>query len=817
MLINYFRIALRHLLKNRVFSLINLFGLTLGFLCFTLLSLYVYDELSFDMFHNNPERIYRLIQHEKLEGGTTRDVMLSNARIGPASVEEIPGVEEMTRVYAQGRITVGNEPEGRDYEVTRTTDPNFFRVFNFAFVEGDPNTALTQPDAIIVSENHAKKFFGEGPYLGKRLWTSLERDDKPLEVVVTGVFKNLPKNTHVVFDIVFGDRIWTSLTPRFQEFMQSDWTSNGFVTYIKAKEGSDIAAIEQKMTSMVQANYPKDREFRSTFTLQPLKDIHMYSHELQGSAGPTNSIKPFYIYMFGIVGLLILGIACLNYMNLSTASAFRRVKEIGTRKALGAMKSQLISQFTGEAVILSVVSMVVAVALLQLLLPYVNQFTEKEMSLDILPAEYIAALSVVILMAGVLSATYPAFIISRVSAVEAFKKEVKIGSRSLPMRKILVASQFAISIMMIACTIVIYQQVNYLRTKDVGFEKDNLVVIDINSRRMRNNFEQVKAEFASVPEVRAVTASTRVPGEWKSFVIASVIGEAQETPSEMIFVGIDNDFLETFKIDLIAGRNFMPGEADSTKVILTQQAVKDLGLSDPVGTTVEIPTVSQGGSRGDLSRVHRAEVIGVAADFHFQSFRHKMMPVIFGAPNTQIQYIDYYTVRVETTDLPATIEKLKAVNLRIDPINPMEYTFLDDQVFADFYRMDEKRGQIFLVFSTIVICIASLGLFALVSYSIESRMKEIGVRKVLGATVSNIVTLVSKEFIVLVAISGLVAVPAAWYFMSSWLKDFEYRVGLGAGVFVLALVMALVIAFTTICFRAIKAGRSNPVNSLRSE
>jgi putative ABC transport system permease protein len=779
--------------------------------------MYVYDELSFDKFHNGYERIYRVIVKDQLEDGSSRKVMLSAARIGPEAVQQIPGVEDATRMYANGRITVGNEPAGRDYEVTRTGDPNFFMMFNFPFVEGDPATALSQTDGILVSENHAKKFFGEGPYLGKHLWTSLERGDKPLEVVVAGVFKNFPKNTHMVFDIVFTENIWRSMSPQFDTYMQSDWTSNNFVTYLKLEPGTNPASVEEKLTSIVKNNYPKDKEFRSTFILQPIEDIHTGSHDLQGSVGQSNLIKPFYIYMFGIVAVLILGIACLNYMNLSTASAFRRVREIGTRKALGAMKGQLISQFTGEAVILSIVAMVIAVAMLQVLLPSVNQFAEKQMSLDMLPPMWMTGIGLVILLSGILSAAYPAFIISRVSAVEAFKKYVKIGNRSVPLRKILVASQFAISIMMIACTIVIYQQVNYLRTKDVGFDKNNVVVIDINSRRLRQNFEQVKAEFASLPEVKAITASTRVPGEWKSFPIADVKSEGRPQTTEMIFVGIDNDFLSTYQIELVEGRNFAPGEADSTKVIITQQGAKDLGLENPVGTLIDIPTYRWGGSRGAPQRPFSAEIIGVAADFHFESFRHKMMPVIFGAPNTQFQSIDYYSVRVETRNLPETIEKLKAVNLRIDPINPMEYTFLDDEVFASFYRMDEKRGQIFLVFSTVIICIASLGLFALVSYSIESRMKEIGVRKVLGATVSNIVTLVSKEFIVLVAISGVVAVPAAWYFMAAWLRDFEYRVGLGADVFVLALLVALVIAFTTICFRAVKAGRSNPVTSLRSE
>lgn len=815
MIINYFRIALRHLAKNRIFTIVNLFGLTLGFLCFILLSLYVYDELSFDMFHKDADRLYRVIQHDTKEDGSTRSILLTNARVGPEAPLQIAGVEDATRAYALGRFTMGNEPAQRGYELSITTDPSFFTMFNFPFVEGDAS-GMTQPDVIMISERHAKKYLGDGPYVGRRIWTSIERNDVPIEMTVGGVFKNFPKNTHLIIDLVCNEATWRTAYDHFATRTENDWSSNTFVTYLKLKEGANVKDVEERITAMVKSHYPADREFRSTFTLQPINEIHTNSHELQGNVRQNPGIKPFYIYMFAVVGILILAIACLNYMNLSTASAFRRVKEIGTRKALGAMKGQLIIQFTGEAIILSVVSLAIAVALLQATLPFVNQFTEKEMSLDILPSTWTVALGSVILLSGILSATYPAYIISRVSAVEAFKREIKIGNRSLPMRKILVASQFAVSIMMIACTMVIYQQLSYLRTKDVGFQKDNLLVIDINSRNLRRNFEQVKSEFMKVPGVDAITASTRVPGEWKSFPITSVRSEGQTTDSEMIFVGIDNDFLSTFQIDLVQGRNFLPGETDSTKVILTEQGVKDLNLANPIGSIIEVPMIRLGGEMFPPERPYRAEVIGIARDFHFESFKHKMIPVIFGAPNTVIQSIDYYTMRVNG-NLPEIVEQLKQTNARIDPVNPLEYTFLDDQVFAEFYRMDEKRGQIFLVFSSIIICIASLGLFALVSYSIESRMKEIGVRKVLGASVTNIVALVSREFIVLVAISGVIAIPAAWYIMSNWLKDFEYRIGVGGGVFVLALAAALAIAFTTICFRAIRAARANPVNSLRSE
>ena len=817
MFLNYFTIAARHLMKSRVFSAINLFGLTVGFLCFTILSLYVYDELSFDMFHHDAERIYRLTYHETTQDGTDRDVVAVAGKIGPESMVQIPEVEDAVRLNVFGRITMGNDPVGRGYEVTYTADADFFKVFNFPLVEGNVETALTQPDGVVFSESQAKKYFGEGPYLGKRIWSSMERDGQPVHFIVTGIFKDLPKNSHLSFNTLFGQESWRTVLPKAHEFVSRDWTSNGFVTYLKLKPNADHASTAEKITAMTKANYPPGTEFRASFALQPLGDIHMYSSHFQGSSGQANGIKPYYVYMFSVVAVLVLLIACLNYMNLSTAAAFRRVREIGTRKALGAMRSQLILQFTGEAIILSVAAMILALAILQVLLPSINEFTEKDLALGLLPLLWRVGLFAIILTSGLLSALYPAFIIAKVSAVEAFKRNILPGRGGIPMRKVLVGGQFMISVLMIACTLVIYEQVDYLQTKDIGFEKDNLIVIDINSRQLRNNFEQVKAQFSSIPEVVSITASTRVPGEWKTFPFASVKTDGSSTQPEMIFVGIDNDFLATYQIKLLAGRNFAPGESDSTKVILTESGARELGLVNPIGTRLSIPAVRWGGSIESLDRPFEVEVIGIAADFHFESFRSKLTPVIFGAPNTPIQAIDYYTARLETRNLAGVVEKLKAINAQVDPANPLEYTFLDSDVFDRFYRADEKRGQVFLAFSAVIVCIASLGLFALVSYAIESRTKEFGVRKVLGATVTNIVTLVSREFLLLVVVAGAIAVPLAWYFMAGWLNDFEYRVTMGIDVFSIAIGISLLIAFGTISVRAIRAGRANPAQSLRSE
>jgi putative ABC transport system permease protein len=816
MLVNYFKIALRYLLKNRTFSVINIFGLTLGFLCFILITLYIHDELNFDLFHKDSTRISRVLQDEQLEDGTRRKVAPIAGKLATESLKQIPEIEDAVRISALGRITVGNDPVNRDYEVTVTTDENFFAFFDFPLISGDPATALKTPDAIVLSEKYAEKYFGEKNPIGKRLWTSLERNDQPVEFTVTGIMKNSPKNSHMQLDLLFSESSWPTIFPWYQDFMNSDWQSNSYITYIKTKPGVSDNAIEEKLTALVKKNYSGEKEFKSQFILQPLKDIHLYSDGIQGNEVNAASIKPFYLYMFGAVAILILLIACLNYMNLSTAAAYKRTKEIGTRKTLGALKSQLIGQFSGEAIVLSTVSLLLAITLLQVTLPFVNSFLDKELAIQNLSVEGIALVIGVVILAGILSSLYPAFIITRVMPSEALKKDVRLGSKSLPVRKILVVAQFSISIVMIASTLIIYKQLQYVRSKDLGFSLDNLLVIDINSSRLRRNFESVKAEFSKVPEVQNISTSTRVPGEWKSFPITSINQAGSPNSIETIFVGIDQDFLTTYNIKLLEGRNFTDSKSDSTKVLLTNLAVKQLGLTNPVGQIIEIPKMRWGGSIENLEHVFRVEVIGVVDDFYFESFRKEMMPLIFGAANTVIQRIDYYTLRVQTRDWDKTIEKLKAVNTSIDENNPMEYTFLDKS-FERFYEADEKRGQIFVTFSAIIVLIACLGLFALVSYSIESRMKEIGIRKVLGASVESIVGLISKEFLTLIFVAGIIGIPLSYYMMQRWLEDFAYHIPLSIGIFATAAVIAILIAFITISVRSIRAAISNPVNSLRNE
>ena len=815
MLFNHFKISLRQLMKNKTFTFINVFGLTLGFLCFILLALYVHDELSFDLFHQDAQRMYRVLQHEKLDDGTMRTVAPVAARIGRESATQFPEVEESCSITSIGRATFGNDPLTRDYEPLLITDDNFLTFFDFPLLEGDARTALSKPNSIVITESIAQKYFGNEPAMGKKLWTNNDN----IDLTVTGILKDFPKNSHLKFNIIFSESTWPSVLSYYTNFINTDWSSNTYVTYLKLRPGVDKSLVEKKIDNLVKNNFPKDREFKSEFSLQPFSKIHLYSQNIQGTEGgrtTQSGANPFYLYMFGAVGFLLLLIACLNYMNLSTAAAFKRTREIGTRKTLGANRSQLIAQFVSDSVLISLISLSLALVILQTVLPAVNQFTQKELTLTTMPVEWMLSILAIILLAGVASAIYPAFVTARVSPAEALKKEIKIANRSLPVRKVLVVAQFTISIIMIASTLIIYRQLQFMRDKDIGIVTENLLVIDINSGNLRRNFENVKAEFAKPSEVLSISTSTRVPGEWKSFPITTVKPSGEPTGKEMIYVGIDNDFLATYNIELKEGRNFTAGPADSTKVILTELAVEQLGLTNPIGQIIEIPTVRFGGSIQDLGNPLRVEVIGVAENFHFESLRTNMMPVIFAAPNTSIQRIDYYTLKIKTADWPGMIARLKEINTRIDPDNPLEYTFLDSR-FEEFYQADAQRGQIFLTFSMIVVFIACMGLFALVSYAVESRVKEIGIRKVLGASVQSIVGMVSREFLWLILIACVLAIPAAYFFGQKWLQEFAYRIELGVGVFLVAGVLTILIASVTIGLRTVKAATSNPMESLRSE
>lgn len=809
MLKNYFKIAVRYLFKNKVFSLVNVLGLTLGFACFILLALFVRDELSFDTFHSDSNSIYRVVQQIKDADGSQRKVATIAPAIGEEAVKDFPEVENQTQLIQIGRLTMGNEPLNRDYERIWIADANFFKFFNFDFLYGNPQQALTEPNNLVITVSTAKKYFGKTDVVGKTLYTNR------FQATISGVIKDFPANSHIQMNTIHAEPTWARQIDQWKEWVTSNWTANAMITYVKMKPGFDHKkAFEKKLTTLVTKHYGDDVDYSSSFMLQPLSDIHLYSQDIQGglNAHPGNAL---YVYMFSIVGILILVIACFNYMNLSTAAGSRRTREVGMRKTLGAGKWQLIMQFAGEALLLSVLALVLACTLLELVLPYVNSFIGKSLSIPYGNLPLVAILFGIVLLSGILSAFYPSLILSRVNAATALKQEISVGGNNLSLRKILVVAQFVVSIAMISATIIIYQQLNYVRQKDLGFNVDNLITIDINSGALRHQFESIKQEFGKLSEVKNVTVSSRVPGEWKTFPIANVEDRTSDAKGQMIFVGVDKDFLDTYRINLLKGRNLRNAAADSDKVLLTESAVKELDLKNPIGQKVDINGTIWAGDLDEDSHFSPT-VVGIVSDFYFQSFKKEKRPLMLASYRNPIQNIDYYTLRINSSDWQKTLDKLQAINHSFDPENPVEYHFLD-QRFQQYYQVDQKRGELFLLFSGIIIFIACMGLFALASFAIENRIKEIGVRKVLGASIANITWLLSSEFTVLVAIAFVLSIPIAYWAAQSWLQEFAYRISISWWIFPAAGLTALLIALGTVSFQTIRAALVNPVESLRNE
>ena len=808
MFINYFKTAARNLVKNRIFSTVNILGLTLGFTCFILLSLYVANELSYDRFHSNSDQIYRVVQKITDKDGTTRKVAGVAPLIGTEALQQYPEVVDETRLIEIGRVTVGNEPLSRAYERIWIAEPNFFRFFDFKFIHGDPATALSAPDNLVITESVARKYFGGTDVVGKTLYTNR------YEARISGVIRDFPANSHIDMNVIHTMPTWEREISDWKKWVSSNWTSNAFITYLRMTPGFDRKAFENKLTGLVMEHY-EGVNYTSAFILQPLTDIHLFSGDIEGGLN-AGAGDPLYLYMFGVVGLLVLAIACFNYMNLSTAAAAARTREVAMRKTMGADRKQLIMQFTGEALLFTVISLLLAVVLIETVLPMVNSLVGKNLELSLNDPLLAGVLFAAVIGSGILSSLYPAFYLSGVNPVNALKRDIVIGGKKFSLRKILVVTQFTASIVMISATIIIYQQLSYLEHKQLGFDVDNLLTVDINSGILRSRFESIKQEFKNVDGVQSVSVSSRVPGEWKTFPVADVDGPGNKNTTQMIFVGADEDFLGTFEIGLIAGRNLTNDPADSNSVLISESALRALDMENPVGKTVTITGTMWSGDYAEQDEPYSPRIVGVIKDFYFQSFRKSRMPIMLASYRNPVHRIDYYTLRIKTDDWDRTIRDLQAVNYRFDPENPMEYHFLDAQ-FDRFYQADKIRGQLFMLFSGVIIFIACLGLFALSSFAIKNRTKEIGVRKVLGASTTRITWLISGEFAMLVAFAFVAGAPLAYWAVSSWLQEFAYRIEISLWVFVVSGLAALLIALATISFQTIRAALGNPVDSLRYE
>ena len=818
MIRNYFKTGWRNLWRNKLYSTLNITGLTFGLVCFLLISLYVFDELTFDRQHSNANRIYRVIEHKNVRGEATT-IAAGGYKLAEESTNVIPEVENTTRMRRPGRANLVDPENPVPFQETVTiADERFLQIFDFPLIEGDKRTALKEPNTIIVNEDLAMRIFKRKDVMGK--YVAFSHLETPLKI--TGILKNQSYNSSFTFNSIMSESSYYNFD-YFKENMQSDWASNAFSIYALLKEGSDADSVSRKMTRLVHSNFKAEPGTKLSYTLQPLNDVHLHSEGIVDGARNSNveaipQGNPMYIKVFSFTAIFVLLIAGINYTNLSTARASGRVKEIGVRKTIGAIRSNLVGQFLVESLLTTVIALVVAILVVNLLLPTFNAFASKQLALGISTSYRFWVVAIVLVIGvGFLSGGYAAVLLSSLKPVTLLKGS-KVQTGGLSVRKGLVIFQFTISTVMIIGTIVLLMQVNYLNNTDLGFNKDLMVVIDVNVGSSRSNFESYKNEMAKVPSVKGVSVTSRVPGEWKTIRRVKLRNEGSTDDNLTSYVfAADKDFMTTYDIKLAQGRNF-DTRADSSAIIINETLAKMLNITEVAGQTVEIGEVSRGGafSALDENNPFKPRVIGIVRDFHFQSLRDKIEPLILTYNENPVGVIDYYSVKISPQDITGTLDKLKTIMVKYDEREPFEYHFLDDQL-ALFYVEDERRQTLLGWVAFAAVFIACLGLFGLATYSAEQRVKEIGVRKVLGATITNLVSLLSMDFIKLVLIANVIAFPIAWWATNSWLQEYAYHVNVGWWVFVLAAIFATLIALLTVSYQALKAAMSNPVQSLRSE
>lgn len=817
MLKNHLKIAFRNLVKSRAYSFINIFGLMIGISCFLVIALYVFDEFTFDRFHRNSDSIYRVVEERRSGTGKETKIAATSYQLSEQASGKLPGIIDRARMTVRGRSLVKANPADKGFqEENWLISTNFLRFFDFKMIEGDRKTALTEPNSLVITEETAVKYFGTKNVIGKTL--SVGNDSNYF--TIKGVLENFPANSHITFNMATGES--TVPFPNYKQYIANDWTSNAFFTFLLLDKKADTKKLSQQMEQMLVSNRTKAPASPANIILQPLKDIHFYSNDIESSAARTGiraGGNIMYIYVFSIVALFVLLIACINYINLTTARFSNRAKEIAVRKVAGADRKAIMFQFLSEAMLMTVVAMVLALILVKCTLPLFNDFSGKDLKLGFtMDSRLWAGILGVAILTGLASGIYPAFVQSGFKPFMLLKHKVNFGKGSLSIRRSLVVFQFSLSIIMIVATMVVYLQLQYVNKKNMGFNKEQLVVIDINSGAVRRAAETFKTEYARLPGVTRVCGVSRVPGEWKVIPKVTVKQQAGEIDGkEMYFMCADENFLNTFAIRLAQGRDFnRQSKADSTAVIINETAAKLLGTTGANEQLVTIPDYSYGGDKEIFKTPFTPRVIGIVKDFNFRSLYEPVSPLVIAYQNNPVDVLDYYAAKISPVNVGETLKRMEDIMHTVDRGHVFEYHFLDKQ-WDLFYREDQKRQTIFLGVALLTILIACLGLFGLATYAAEQRIKEIGIRKVLGASVTSIVGMLSKDFAKLVVIASLIAFPVAWWSMNNWLKDFAYRIHISWWVFVVAGLGALCIALVTVSFQTIRAALSNPVKNLRTE
>lgn len=795
---NYLRIALRNIKKHKGYSIINISGLAIGMASCILITSYVLYELSYDKYHKNADRVFRIKADVQI-GNNHFHIPKSSPPMAGYLTENFPEVLNAARVRELSNVPV--KYKERLYYEDRIfyADNSFLDIFSFPLLKGDPKTALKKAYTAVITEDTARRYFGDEDPLGKALTI-----DEDSGFIITGVVSNVPRNSHFVFDMLCS----------FETHAQNNrmhmvsWLSINYYTYILIQKGADPKALEQKFPHMIAANAGnmlKAVMGELTLTLQPLTSIHLHSR-LEQEISATSNIA--YVYIFSAIALFILIIACLNFMNLATARSMNRAQEVGMRKVLGAHRAKIIRQFLSESMLTSFLACVIALVIVEVALPLFRSISGIDLQIDYLKTPWlIPGLIGLTHFVGLVAGSYPAIFLSSFQPIRVLKGSLRTGTANVRFRGVLVTVQFTISIILIIGTIITFNQLMYMKNKSLGFDKEQILIISISDESTVESLAPFKEELKNHPAIINVAASSHVPGQTTYY--SSFLPEGF-TRDQMLLMGqlnVDSDFIPTMGIELLTGRNFSYElKTDHTRsVIINETAAKRFGWDDPVGKTI--------GELSNIGAILKRPVIGVVKDFHIESLHREIGPLII---TSNTEWLNTLSLRVSPHNIPETLGFLSAKWRQHNPLRPFQYYFLDDSFDAQ-YKADERLSKIFSYFSILAIFIACLGLFGLASYTAEQRTKEIGIRKVLGATISGIVKLLTKEFSKWVLFANIIAWPIAYYAMYKWLQGFAYRTSIALYIFMVSAAIALAIALLTVSYQALRAAKTDPINSLRYE
>lgn len=812
---SYFNVALRNLIKRKGYSLLNIFGLAIGIACCLMIFQYVAYERSYDSFQPAAKDIVRLRLDAYQQGKLSWQSATVYPAFGPTMKKDFPEVEEFCRIY-DANLLLSNEERSvkAKEEKGYYADASFLSMFDVQMISGNPKTALDGPDKLLLSQSSAKKFFGNSDPVGKRLTAKNPSMVRSFEV--TGVFKDFPTNSHLIVNHI-GSYATLGAINRFygdtSNQVETSWGWYDFYTYLQLKPGTDRAKFAAKFPAFCD-KYVNSQEWfkannvKNDIHIIPVQDIHLYSNYNQEAEVNGNGQSVAFLFL---IAFFIIGIAWINYINLATARSLERAKEVGVRKVMGALRSNLIGQFLVESLLLNIIAFVLAMGIVYLLTPMFNNITGQSVNSGFsLPSNYWTGFAAMFLIGSLLAGIYPAFVLSGFQPVSVLKGLFKNSTSGMILRKGLIIVQFATSVVLIAGTIIVYQQVSYMRKQQLGVNIHQTLVLDgagsINDSLYKSSFEPFKNELLKIPAVKNVAASTDIMGDeiyWTNG--ASKLGDNTKGAITLYNLGIDYDFIPSFGLSIKAGRNFSKDFASDLRrsVLLNETAAKQIGFDD----------VQKAVNEKILSGGDTVTVLGVVADYHHQGLQKAINPMVFRlVPNSR----GAYSVKVDAANLPATIATIDKTWSSYFPSDPFNYYFLDE-FFDKQYRADQVFGKVFGMFAFLAILIACFGLLGLSAYNVLQRTKEIGIRKVLGASVQNVLYILSKDFLILVVASFIIATPVTWMIMHNWLEGFAYRISISWWVFLVSGALAIVIALFTIGTQALRAAISNPVKSLRTE